>query len=180
MAQVRNFITAENLDLGTFLLDQTSKTIKLQPALLREAGATGVTNFTFNDSAKKLTWSENGVAKEKDLSAFLTDVHVTGQTLVAGVLTLSQANGPDVTIDLNTLAKPVFQNSATAHVAGAGTEDDPFIVTAQYEADTNSGISVVGNKVSLNKAEFVELQDAFGNPIGDIFVGAAPPISVLG
>ena len=98
-------------------------------SVIRDAttGSLSAAPIVFNNTTKSIEQPDvNGVpVPDIDLSQFLADIFVSGATLVAGILTLTDndAGTPNVIVDLNAL-KGVSTDAANALVNG--TDGKPF------------------------------------------------------
>lgn len=145
---IKKVVIPENLNPAHFNINNETKTIDiLFPAVADASNA--VQDLAFNNVSKKITWTQNGQNKEHDMSAFLTDIHVTGASVSAGVLKLESEGQPTITVDLNALMSVTVSNSTTISLSGNGSTDNPLTAT-------------------LNKSAIfdTELQDAFAKRLG--------------
>lgn len=165
MSNIVKLVHTSDLDTQHFHIDEDARKIRIRPELLGDKTPAGlVTNLKFDSATSSITWQESGVAKTYDMSAFLTDIKVTGHTFLAGVLTLTQDNGPSIEVDLNKLAEITTSNTGNVKFTGKGTAADPLVANVDVPTYTASlGVKKVGNDFQLDKSAFdVEIKDAFG------------------
>lgn len=162
----------------------------IENAVLQQGGGTSKLVFTLAD----------GSTKEVDVSVLATDVNVTGGTLNAETLQLTlkqDEGGPDVVVDLAKLTETTTADSTSVALAGNGTKANALTATVKVSAEANNklsikndglfavgstaeelqgdGLVIKGGKLALDKAGVftVELQDAFGEPLGMIMPKAS-------
>ena len=113
-------------------------TVQVDGTSVSRNGTTGVLSATqpaYDTVAKTLTFpaADGGTPLVIDLSSLASDIFVTGATLAAGVLTLTDndAGTPDVVVDLSAF---LGVSTDAGNVLTAGADDLPFLDAATVEA----------------------------------------------
>lgn len=113
VAELKTLLAAVSGDAGNILSNGTDDGPLLTQADIQANETT--TSLAYDAGTTTLTYTdEDGTATPIDLSALTTDIYVTGATITAGILTLTDNDSgtADVTVDLTAYVNSVVEDES--------------------------------------------------------------------